>query len=33
MPTAIKTSNWGTWIVVFVVVLLTLIAGLLFIAK
>lgn len=30
---AIRTVNWATWVVVFVVVLLVLIAGLLYVAE
>ena len=33
MPTQIRTSGWSTWVIVVVVVLLTLLAGLLYLAE
>lgn len=33
MPTQVRTFGWATWVVVLVVVLLTLLAGLLYVAE
>lgn len=33
MPTQVRTFGWATWAIVFVVVLLTLLAGLLYVAE
>lgn len=33
MPTRIRTFGWPTWVVVFIVVLLILVAGLLYVAE
>ena len=33
MPTQVRTFGWATWVVVLVAVLLTLLAGLLYVAE